>query len=241
MTVSTFFPDVNAVDGEVTRSSDPETWATQRDHIDGTGQDSTAGAAVIRITTSATANRWQVMGRSFILFNTGPTIPDTDNIDDATLEVVMTERTNQFSDSLRVITTTPASDTALVIGDYDQVGTVAQAPDKTLASLTVDSATFTVYTLNATGRGNVSKTGITKFGLRMVADADNAEPAWVSVNESLIRFATAEEALAGDKRPKLVVTHTAPIVVTVPHMMAAMGFVRGEQQPSLIPTGVVPY
>jgi hypothetical protein len=155
-----------------------------------------------------------------ILFNTA-SLGDSDTIDSATLEFVATAKGDALSPagSLRMVTSTPTSDTGLVAADYAQLGTVGQAPDMTIASVDVGGVNYNVMTLNATGRGNVSKAGVSKFGVRTISDADNAEPTWASDANQYASIATAEESLAGDKRPKLVVTHTAPPSTFVPKLL----------------------
>jgi len=212
--VTTFFPDANpettSVDGVIERVVTEETWATISGAADGTGAGDLDSSHEIRILSGpTTADRWNRIARGISLFDTA-SLPDGDDIDSATVEfVLISPITNDFTDSLSLVLSTPASNTAIVTGDYDQLGTVKQATDVTLASLTADSATFNVMTLNATGRGNITKTGVSKFGFRMAKD-DATGPTWVASKNSLITMASAEEVLAGDKRPKLVVTHTTP-------------------------------
>jgi hypothetical protein len=185
------------------------TWATIRGAATGTFAEPSEAAASTQIYADTATNKWGLLSRFFFLFDTSA-LPDGDTIDSADFQFVNTARVDNFSQSLSFITTTPASDNTLVTADYDQVGTTKQATDVTIASLTVDSATFNTMALNATGLASISLTGVSKFGARLSADIANVEPTWVSGNTSLITFATSDETLPGDKRPKLVVTHTAP-------------------------------
>ena len=214
MTVSTFYPDgdpeTNSVDGYTQHDENPpgSTWATARDGA-GTASSDIGVSQLVSIRSTTTVNQWRTFNHIFLLFYTA-TLGDADTKDSATLEFVVIARIDQFAQSVALVTTTPASNTALVNGDHLLMGTVDQATDRTLAGLTVDSATYNAMTLNATGLTNISLTGVTKFGLRLTADADNVEPTWGSNQDSQIDVALAEENLAGDKRPKLVVTHTSP-------------------------------
>jgi len=212
MTVSTFFPDASpettSVDGRVERSPTPaESWASIRDGV-GNGAGDADTRTLIRI-AKAGAGSYDTLARYIALFDTS-SLPDNDTIDAVTFEGVVIDKSDTLTPAgqIALVTSTPASNTALVTGDYAQLGTVDQAADVTIASITADSATYNVWTLNATGRGNISNTGITKFGLRQIADADNVEPTGTS-GDNYIRLANADEDLAGDKRPKLVVTHTS--------------------------------
>ena len=54
-----------------------------------------------------------------------------------------------------MITTTPATNTAVVDADFVQVGTTKQATDLTLAGMTADD--YQTWTLKSTGLGNIDK------------------------------------------------------------------------------------
>lgn len=210
-TVSTFYPDADAestsVDGHAVEETDAA-WATIRAAAGDVAND-TDGTMDVNVKASGSSNVWTEFARAALLFDTS-SLPDTDSIDSVDLDLVATSRTDDFTDSISVVTSAPASDTAVVGGDFDSFGTTKQAPDTLLSSYTVDSSTFNTHTLNATGESNISLTGITKFGLRPTSDNDDSEPTWASTKRTQILFASADEVLGGDKRPRLVVTHTAP-------------------------------
>lgn len=223
MTVSTFYPDASpettSVDGRTGRNEGATgvAWTTLRD---GAGTESAAAAATwwANLVSGAASPNWRIMSRALALFYTA-SIPDGDIIDATTFEFVSTVKADNFALSLAMVLSTPATNTTIVAGDFTQLGTVRQAADITFASVTSDSATYNVMTLNATGRSNISKTGVTKLGFRTHADLDNLEPTWVASTEGIVEIASAEEALAGDKRPKLVITHTTPPVTFTPRTM----------------------
>ena len=213
MTVTTFFPDAHvettSVDGQTQRAGVNEIYATIRGGA-GTGSTDTGSTQTVAISTSTTTDQYDILRRGILLFDTA-SLPDGDTIDSATFELVVTSKLEQLSpaDSVSLVESTPASNTGLIDADYGQTGTTKQATDLTIASLTADSSTFNVWTLNATGEASIDATGVTKFGLRLASDADNNEPTWGSSDTTQFLWATAEEILAGDKRPKLVVTHSA--------------------------------
>ena len=214
---STFFPnpdpETTSVDGRVTSESANALWADLRALADGTyTSDDVAGLVGFTVFAHTTTDRFLNIGRAFFLFDTS-SIGDTDTIDSATFSIIATLKTDNDSDSIRFTTTTPASNTAIVLGDYDQIGTTANATDVTLASINVGGTTYTDWTLNATGLTNISKTSISKFGLRWVKDtADTPIPSWAaSTFRSEMEARMAETAGTPDtvQDPKLVVTHTA--------------------------------
>lgn len=228
-TVTTFYPDADpetsSVDGNIARdvAAPGDTYASIHDAASGTSAPSSGASFSTIISASATdTDRWRGLNRAIIVFDTA-SIPDGDTIDAATYETVYITRVDQMSQSIRMVTSTPATNTNLVTGDYSQLGTAAQANEVTLASLTVDSATYNTLTLNATGRGNISTTGVSRFGVRLVSDANNVSPTWVADNQANIETASAEEILAGDRRPRLVVTHTTPPTATITGTMTPSG------------------
>ena len=196
-----------------TPSSPGTTWSTIRDGI-GNNFDDWNETAIIQVLAATTTNQWQYVGRAILLFDTAA-LADTDAITAATLGITVTVKIDNFLDSISLVTSAPASNTDLDNGDFNSLGITKQATDITIASITADSSTITDFTLNSTGRDTISLTGITKFGIRILADLSDAEPTWVSGNASLVTIATAEETLSGDKRPVLTVTHSpAPPAIT---------------------------
>lgn len=217
MTVSTFYPDgdpeTNTVDGYVERDQGGEDWSDMRTATAGDNVVDAGALLVVRIRTYTITNKWNTMARPFVLFDTS-SIVDSDTIDSggSTFEFVAKETLDQLSpaQSMALVgLSSPASDTGLVAGDYDQTGSTRQASDITIASVTADESTYNAMTLNSTGDGNVNKAGITRFAMRIASELDDVEPTWASNQRAHIEFGSAEETLTGDKRPKLVVTHSA--------------------------------
>ena len=213
MTVTTFHPDAHvestSVDGRVREDTDA-VWATIRGDGGDNAADSIATMDVDIL--FASGSNWNLFSRIIIVFDVS--ILGEDAIDSATQEFVIKSGgfVNNFSDSVSLVLSSPASDTALVDGDYDSLGTTKQATDLALSGLTADSAAFSVFTLNSTGRGNLS--GIFKLGMRATRDLADSEPVSPGDGErTLLTVATAEEDLAGDRRPKLVVTHTTEVSI----------------------------
>lgn len=204
---STFNPDANpettSVDGEATEGTDNQTWATKHDAADGTTANDSSTSFNIYLATG-TASGWLNLRRTFTLFDSS-SLPDNATIDTTTKVrlYVSSKDTDVALTGMRIVTTTPASNTAIVAADYDQLGTIAQAPD--LATASVTAGAYNDFDLNATGDSNVSLTGITKFGCRFVADADNSEPTRPGngIDGSFIC-----DSAEGTNKPQLVVDYT---------------------------------
>jgi len=206
-TVSTFYPDpsveVTSVDGRALRDA-AAVYSTIHDGAGTASDDVATNSAGVTIDSIITTNQYNGLIRGFLLFDTS-SIPDGDSVSAAVLTLQVTAKSNQLGgDSVRVVTTTPASNTAIVDADYTQTGTAAQATDVAISGITIPSATE--WTFNATGRGNISKTSISKFGIRLVTDADNTGPTWAA-NESINIFIDWADKADTTTDPKLVVTH----------------------------------
>lgn len=210
-TTSTFYPDPDpestSVDGyEANSNAD---WATAHDAA--TGNDG-SDSLTIADTRSQNDGVEYVIRRGFTLFDTSA-ITDTDTIDSATYSLYVTTKTDGDNDAqayITVITTSPASNTALTTADYDQVGTTEQNASGARLDITnITTSAYNDIALNATGLGNISKTGVTKFGTREGHDLENSAVAG-SAN-STIRWSTAE-ATSTTQDPKLVVVHSAAAV-----------------------------
>ena len=77
-----------------------------------------------------------------------------------------------------LVEATPASDSALVDGDFDECGAVDN-PTEGAPRVTFNNTGTTgwrTFTLSATGRGWINRTGITVLGLRADIDADDTAP-----------------------------------------------------------------
>jgi hypothetical protein len=219
--VSTFYPDAcpetTSTDGFAQyANAGGGTWSTYRSASGSSAFPCTDSFRVQIHQHASLVDQYREMDRTIVLFDTSA-LPDDaiiSNVDMGLVGITGTQ-VDDFTDSVAIVTSTPATNTDVVAGDYAQTGTTLQAPTKTIASFTADSSTLSTMTLNATGRGNVSLTGITKFGLRTERDRANNPPAWVSDNISKLNFASADTTLPGDKRPRLVVTYTVPVTAAI--------------------------
>lgn len=209
-TTSTFYP---SLDGRLDYS-DPSgvAWATIRDASSGTDT-GTAGATIgLRMRADGNTNEWDYMGRAMVLFDTSG-LPDGDSITAATFGLVGSSGdtpSTSFGSSIGLITSSPASNTALVDADYDNFGTTLQATSINISSIVANDSTYNDWTLNSTGRDYISLDGITKFGIRVSQDITDSEPSWSAGAKSEVFFHGRNESAGGEIRPRLVVTHAAP-------------------------------
>lgn len=227
MTVSTFYPDAdpetNSVDGRVDHSQGTPggvSWATLVAGV-GTGAADAGGTAyAFYFHAGTTSPNFDEIRRSIFLFDT-QNIPDMDTIDSAILSLSGSSKDDALAATpdLNIYSSAPASNTAVVSGDYDSLGSTPFSTAITYANLSTTG--FNDFALNADGLAQISKTGVSKFGARNAnKDVANTAPAWTSNLDSGFIVYMAEEVAAGDQRPKLVVTHTAPPSTFVPKMLA---------------------
>jgi hypothetical protein len=133
------------------------------------------------------------------------------------------------SPNIDIYTSAPASNTALVAGDFDCLGTVSQTGSPiTYAAWSITG--YNAFTFDATGRGNISKTGISKFGARNANyDVANTAPSWVTNVDSYVTALNADSAGTAND-PKLVVTYTlAAVTGTATESITEADIVTGSK------------
>lgn len=175
MAQKTFYPDANpestSFDGSCLSAANA-TWSTVRSAS--ASEFASSSSATFSVEAYLSGGVYRI-NRAFLLFDTSP-IRNGAQISSATLSIYKNDTAIQNADtsSACLVASTPASDTDLVVGDYDQVGTTRLATD--IAYSTISTGAYFTFTLNATGIAAISKTGITKFGVRDKRDLDNSAP-----------------------------------------------------------------
>ena len=210
----TFYPDaaeVVSMDGRVRAPG--VNWASV--HGASTGD----SASVSDTNDQCASSAWIGSGidlyyinRGFFLFDTS-TIDDAHSIHSATMSIYVDWKKTEDDDGndfISIVTTTPAATTSLSTADFDQVGSTEQHDSgqrKDISSITLDQ--YVNWTLNATGLGNISKTGVTKFGTREGHDLLNDEYSHGGPNAENYIFCDFSDESGTATDPKLVVVHSA--------------------------------
>jgi len=208
--VATYYPDADAetttVDGYVGRSSVDETLAVIRAGAGTHSSDSVASSNSPYFAASTTSNQFGSLFRNIYLFDAS-SLGDTYVINSAVFSVYGFDRDNQFGGSPEIdcVSSSPASNTALVNADYGQLGSTVFS---SIAHSGWATTGYNDFTLDSNGRNNISTTGISKFGTRLNWDTDNSFGG--SWGGSLgIRFdGYFADETGTSKDPKLVVTYT---------------------------------
>jgi len=171
-TTSTFYASLDGESG----ASDASSWYTAHDKTSGNDWENGDAASTDRESLRC-ANKISPKGitRLFFFFDTSA-LGDTDTIDSAVLSLYQTSGWgNAGSDYLVIAGATPASDDALVAGDYDQVGTT-QLSDRYTYPSNGSLNKYRDYTFNETGEGSIDKTGYSIFSQRTSYDILRSAP-----------------------------------------------------------------
>jgi len=211
-TDASFYPDPNVetvtFDGNLMRTIDGgESWSTMINNTVATYYvDSLTTSEATRI-VSKSATTWKRSARGIFLFDISSLAGQT--ISAGTFKFTPSGTiTDNFSESVVLVSSDPASNTGIAAGDYDSFGTTRYATDITLASLTqnVESS----LTLNAAGlsfaQTALDGDGIVKLGMRLAADVDNNEPDAGGDNEKSDFAMYFADQTGTDKDPELEIT-----------------------------------
>lgn len=213
LTTSTFNPVAGTnspIDGQINNGAGAQSFATSRAAAAGTSASATEGTAQFNggyyDGNDANSNSIQ---RAVFHFDTSA-IPDTDTISAATFSIYVTSVNNGANTwpgsnaYVGLVLSNPTLDNAIVVADYEITAhwtMTKQGADLAHASLTAANQYYD-WILNATGLGNISKTGLTKLGLANGNDIDNVAYTATTNFGFSCQFADAAANL-----PKLVVTH----------------------------------
>jgi hypothetical protein len=227
----TYSPFSGAGDGYVLKASaDPTefcggTWDTAHSATAGVKGDTGITMFAYVISNNVNFECESDIYRSFLPFDTSA-IPSGASLSAATLSVYITtvnDQANDGFDYVTVVQTSQASHTALVNGDFDQCGAITNPTEgidtgerKDLTSVT--GGAYLTFTLNATGRGWVKKSGdssncsatagITCLGVREGHDSTNTEITPDYAVDSITMSTSENTGTSQD--PYLTVTYTVP-------------------------------
>lgn len=217
MATDTFYPDAdpesNSADGRAGHNyseGSGQNWATIRAASGNTANDNAVTAILIRLRSDTGSNNWSDLDRGIFGFDTS-TMGASPNVSSATFSVYGHSKTDGpgRSPNINVYSAAPASDTAIVGGDFDSLGTTDFSTAITYSGFSTSG--YNDFVLNSSGEAHIDGIGTTFFGVRNKAwDADGATAPWVSGEEFSQIIAHAAEASGTSQDPKLVVVWTGP-------------------------------
>ena len=145
--------------------------------------------------------------RAFILFNTS-SLGGGAVISSAVFSGYGSENYSDLGEAYHHLAgSTPASNTAIVPSDYQQIGRVSFG---SISYASFATSGYNNITLNANGLANISKTGISKFSMQNSWDINNNfTGTWVQYGNGGGSMLNSETA-GTSQDPKLTVTYTLP-------------------------------
>ena len=218
--ILTAYPDAGTgnttVDGQLKRSpinwdDGSQTWSDIRDGTpnasahngaDATATGNDSDAMPFYLQGGSDTDRWNELTRVAYLFDTSA-IGDSADIISAVLSLyVVSIDADTFSQSIGIVSCSPAIDNDLSPSDYDidNWGTTEYASRKSLSSMTTGA--YNDFTFNTDGKNYISKTGITRLGARFSKDLDN-DSYWAGGNSRMQSYMA--DYTGTDKDPKLVI------------------------------------
>jgi hypothetical protein len=197
----TFYPDADpessTVDGTIWKTDSD--WSTAHGASVGSNK-SDSVASQIAATAGLTSGIYYIYRAAYLFDTSG--LPDGAVISAATLSIYGSSTYGSGTHTYNIYSSNPASNTALVSDDFDQFGTTAFC-DSAIAHADWDTSDYNDFALNSSGIAAISKTGVSKFGMREAAhDVANSAP----TADAYIQGYYAEQGEG--YKPKLVVTYT---------------------------------
>lgn len=199
-------PESTSVDGHAYRVA-AEAWSMLRAGV-GTGHTDNYTYLQIYIDCAASANEWAQLRRIIALFDTS-SIPLKSRINEAKLRVRVYSASNSISGAtpaLAVVTSNPASNTALENADY-------QALDSTpLTDILSWTSGFKTFTFAPSSLSAIIPGGITKLGIREATyDLGGSNPPWQFGGTMHLDVYSSERAASPSADiPRLEVTYEPP-------------------------------
>jgi len=181
------------------------------------GEFTGTSGAVISWGTSTTANHYVYLYRSLFFFDTSG-LDDGATITGATMSLYGAYGWDELGNtpSLNIYSTTSLSDGGVDKTDYNKITSTAwSATPVTLAAWSTSG--YNNWVLNAAGLAGISKTGLTKIGVReSVYDVGAVQPLWAGPGSPWTTvFGIYFLAQGAGFQPKLVVTYTPALPVIV--------------------------
>jgi hypothetical protein len=195
-------PETSTVDGYVGRSAS-ETFSGIRSGAGNVKSDETTPNYFFRLIGTPDSDSYTSMARSIFLFDTS-TLTSAAEVASATFSVYAVDigsTTPWTGYACHLCSSNPASNTVLANSDYSNLGSTSYG-----SSTTYSNNIWIDFVLNSSGISNISKTSISKFGLRSSWDINNSAPTGVYKNiKNECRFA---EYTGSDYDPKLVILYS---------------------------------
>ena len=210
MATLTVYP---SLDGYAAEQGVDVSWATIIVASGNGGADDETLINAVYIRCADTQDQFENLNRGIFLFDTSG-IPDTAEIISAIFTLYGYFKSDQLSctPDINIYSANPASNTALVGGDFDSLGSIPYCDTPiTYANWLYSTTTPTGinnFIFNDVGIAAISKTDITKIGVRNANyDVSGDVPNYTNPND-VARLATYASEKGGAYRPKLIITYS---------------------------------
>lgn len=192
----------NPVDGYVARSAAQAAFSTLRA---GAGNATGNAILIMDLYAGSTTNQFTQLERVITCFDTS-SLTAAANISATQLSAYGGSKSAGLGQvGVDVVAATPAATNALANSDYGQLGVTSFG---SIAYSSINNSAYNDITLDANGRANVSKTGISKFGMTLAWDTVNSfTGVWANGAGTEIFFQSTS-ASGTSQDPKLTVTYT---------------------------------
>lgn len=202
-------PETTSVDGFTDAFNRNEPWADIITAPGGNSSDS-VGQQNLRVWAKNVTDNWEYLSHLHFLFDTS-SIGSGQSVDSASLTLSLyRSASDDLGFNWNVYSSNPASNTALVNGDHDSLGTTAFSTAREVVTEHWDWTSIAM-TFNTDGKNAVDMEGVSKFGIAMQEDRENGtygDPTWVISDRSAITVRMAENS-GTTNDPLLTVTHSA--------------------------------
>lgn len=208
----TKYPDpgsgATTCDGYLYRNAVDETLADIRVGA-GKNLSLTATTASLGLSASGTTNQFNLLRRVIATFDTSAI--GSGSISNAVMSLFGNDKYTGFTTypDLHVAGATPASNNTLVNGDYNQCQTTSFG---SISAASFSTIAYNDITLNASGKSNIVKNGISKFSFQCSWDINNNfTGSWVAYEEGWLQINIAGTSADTVHDPKLVITYASTI------------------------------
>lgn len=223
MAVSTFYPDPSVesttVDGDL-RKADSTSWDTSHDATS-SFDSSDNGVTLVAGVISHGNGLWSIY-RSIFLFDC--TDISTDEVSAATVSLYGQSGTDNIDSAqayVNIVSSSPASNTAIVNADFNDVGDAIDDPTQFSTAIDhtdITTSGYNAFVLDSNGIANITA-GVSKFGARSGHDIeDNPFAKNLPSDTGSHSVFHSADAAGTSTDPKLVVTH-APAVTFRPQVI----------------------
>lgn len=206
-------PESTSVDGTVERSVGT-IWSSLRGGL-GTGANDTATTAdCVNLLASSITTQWLRIIRSIFLFDTSALGSDF-VVTSATIDLYVNSKVDNFNQGIGVVSSNPASNTALASTDFD-IADFGSSAYSVIDITSLSTSAYNTFTLDSAGRLNVSLTAVSKYGLLLSGDINDVAPSWSSSLAATVNSSFADQTgTSEDPFLTIVGTDTKTLTETI--------------------------